>query len=337
MSTATLPDKSRAQAPKQTDQLPAIGGPRLPFHPAIEERFGVDRASWKALVEAVFPNATSVESVILALSYCRARKLDPFKRNVHIVPIYDKNRRCMVDTIWPGIGELRTTAFRTGEYAGRGETIFGPDITKKVGTVEITFPEWAQVVVYRLVQGQRVEFWGPRVYWLETYATVKRDDDTPNEMWATRVRGQIDKCAEAAALRAAFPEEIGGDCISDEVRGAGVMGVDVPSGKVQSSRLNGLLGKETLESTADALDSNPPIVSDESNAAGLDQSGEQSQADDTENENALAGLDQSLSECQTEDDINAVESSYKPGLSARQLGELADSCAKRRKELTKKK
>ena len=80
----------QSEAPKAMERVPALPPPRLPYHPAIEERFGVDRAMWKALVEAVFPNATSTDSVILALSYCRARKLDPFKRNVHIVPIWSK-------------------------------------------------------------------------------------------------------------------------------------------------------------------------------------------------------------------------------------------------------
>lgn len=204
---------------KAKENVPAISAPRLPYHPAIEERFQIDRASWKALVEAIFPNAVSTDSVILALSYCRARKLDPFKRNVHIVPIYNSQLRCMVDTVWPGIGELRTTAFRTGHYAGRGETKFGQDITRKVGQVEMTFPEWAQVTLYRMVGEQRVEFAGPRVYWLETYAVKSRNDDSPNSMWADRPRGQIDKCAEAAALRAAFPEEIG-DYIPEEVQHA---------------------------------------------------------------------------------------------------------------------
>ncbi len=202
----------------------ALCEPRLPFHPMISDRFGIDKAAWKSLVEAIFPNATTINSVVLALSYCRARKLDPFKRCVHIVPIWNSQMGCMVDTIWPGIGELRTTAVRTGEYAGRAATEFGADIEKEWTSADgkkktvVTFPEWAQVSVYRIVKGQRVEFAGPRVYWLETYATTSRADDTPNSMWNTRPRGQIDKCAEAAALRAAFPEEIGSDYISDEVQ-----------------------------------------------------------------------------------------------------------------------
>lgn len=214
-------------AKSDPQHMPSVPS-RIPFHPVAYSSFGIDRGGWKALVEAIFPNAQSADSILLVLGYCRARKLDVFKRNVHIVPIWDSKQNRMVDTIWPGIGELRTTAFRTGEYAGRDATEFGQDITREFcGTVgkgqyakeareTVTFPEWASVTVYRIIRGQRVAFAGPRVYWLETYSTQGRSD-VPNDMWCNRPRGQLDKCAEAAALRAAFPEEVGSDHIVDEV------------------------------------------------------------------------------------------------------------------------
>lgn len=211
-----------------SDRMLAQCAPRIPYHPIMMDRFGIDAAAWKSLVEAVFPGAQSMNSVVLALSYCKARKLDPFKRNVHIVPIWNSQMKTMVDTIWPGIGELRTTAFRTGEYAGRGATEFGPDIEKEWELADktkivVTFPEWAQVTVSRMVQGQRVEFAGPKVYWLETYAVISRKESAPNSMWQTRPRGQLEKCAEAAALRAAFPEEVGQEMIGDEVQHGNVL------------------------------------------------------------------------------------------------------------------
>lgn len=208
--------KPAAQTAKAALTVPS----RLPYTELAFDAFGIGRGEWKALVEAIFPNAQSPESVILALSYCRARKLDPFKRNVHIVPIWNRDLNRMIDTIWPGIGELRTTAFRTGQYAGRDPTTFGETVTKTVGKVEVAFPEWASVTVYRMVEGERRAFAGDRVYWLETYATRKRDDDSPNEMWLNRPVGQITKCAEAAALRAAFPEEVGSEYIPEEVQHA---------------------------------------------------------------------------------------------------------------------
>lgn len=219
MSTVrNQPAQQEPPVNQHSANVPALAGPRLPYHPAIEERFGVDRAAWKALVEAIFPGAQSTESVILALSYCKARNLDPFKRNVHIVPIWDKAKGKLVDTVWPGIGELRTTAFRTGVYAGRDATVFGEDITNTWPVngkeMALTFPMWAQVTVYRMVKGNRVAFQGPRVYWMETFSSNKGGE--PNSMWQKRTRGQLDKCAEASALRAAFPEEIGDDYIDSE-------------------------------------------------------------------------------------------------------------------------
>lgn len=204
-------------------QLAVFYEPRLPYHPAIEKRFGVDKSKWKALCESVFPTASSSDSVVLALSYCQARGLDPMKRVVHIVPIWDKQQNRMVDTVWPGIAELRTTAFRTGQYAGKDETKFGPVITEVVGKTTMTYPEWAQSTVYRMLAGARVAFAGPKVFWLEAYAVRGRNDDSPNTMWESRPFGQIDKCAEAAALRTAFPEEIGSEFIPEEVQGRSVM------------------------------------------------------------------------------------------------------------------
>jgi phage recombination protein Bet len=203
-----------------SDQSTAVvqfQAPRLPFHSAVEERFGVDKSGWKVLCEAVFPAAASPDSVVMALAYCKARNLDIFKKPVQIVPIWDKKRSAMVDTVWPGIAELRTTAMRTGSFAGFDETLFGPMVDADLSGVKVSYPEWAQCCVYRLVGGQRVPFIGPKVYWIETYATAKRDTKAPNSMWAKRPRGQLEKCAEAAALRRAFPEEIGNDIAAEEI------------------------------------------------------------------------------------------------------------------------
>lgn len=170
--------------------------------------------TWKVIKETIFPGASD-ESALMAYDYCKVRKLDVLKRPVHIVPIWDAKAKKMVDTVWQSISELRTTAMRTGQYAGCDETIYGPDVTQKVGTVEIRFPEWAQVIVYRMVAGQRVPFYGSKVRWLETVSTTK--EGNPNAMWKQRPYGQLEKCAEAAALRKAFPEELGNEYCAEEM------------------------------------------------------------------------------------------------------------------------
>jgi phage recombination protein Bet len=179
----------------------------------------------------------------MALSYCKRRKLDVFKRVVHIVSVWDSKARDgkggYVESVWPGIAELRTTAHRTSSYAGCDATVFGPTIEHtfedKVGRDDkeriekyiVRFPEWAQITVYRHLHGKRVGFPGPRVLWMETYATVGKSI-IPNEMWRKRSSGQLEKCAEAAALRKAFPEELGNEIAYEELREIEDLTVTVP-------------------------------------------------------------------------------------------------------------
>ena len=212
-------------------QLVALKPPRLPYHVAVQERFGIDRAGWKALVEAIYPNAETADAIVMALSYCRARNLDPFKRPVHIVPMWSSAAGKMIETVWPGISELRTTAFRTGQYAGLSEPEFGPPIERtfqgRAGrgkskgqerSITLRFPEWCRVTITRELNGKERYFVGPKVYWLEAYGKWA-DTDVPNEMWTNRPVGQLEKCAEAGALRRAFPEEIGNELTADEMEG----------------------------------------------------------------------------------------------------------------------
>ena len=216
---------------------------RLPLPPAA----GVTAQQWRVLTEAIFPSAKTAEAICLALDYCRARRLDVFKRPVHIVPMWNSTLGGEVETVWPSINELQTTAGRTGKWAGMDAPEWGPLITRKFeGTVvgkrgeerqvkaEVTFPEWCSVTVYRLINGERYAFNEP-VFWLEAYARQGRTE-VPNEMWRKRPRGQLHKNAKAASLRAAFPEDIGSDYAAEEMEGretdAGGVVIDADPGSV---------------------------------------------------------------------------------------------------------
>lgn len=201
----------------------------MPMPNGVAKEFGIDANQWRTLVDQIFPTAKSTGAIELALSYCKSRKLDIFKKPVHIVPMYSSVLKREVETVWPSIAEIRTTAARTGEYAGIDEIQYGPerheDFTfdkwvdkKQVSVTEtVTYPEWASVVVYRIVKGQRQPFHA-KVRWKEAYARMGKSD-TPNEMWRKRTFGQIDKCVEAAALRMAFPEETGSMYAAEEMEG----------------------------------------------------------------------------------------------------------------------
>jgi len=216
-----------------------LSGPRLPYHPLIEERFGIDRGTWKFLTDVLYPSAEEPETIINVLAYCKARKLDVLKKPVHVVPVYDKKRSRMVDSVWPSIAEVRITAMRTGHYAGKDETAFGPDKTENLGGVDVTYPEWAQVTVYRFVAGVACAFVGEKVRWKEYYAKAKRDTLAPNDMWKTKTYSQLAKCAEANALRCAFPEEDGGPT-AEEMSGQEVEGLTTVQHELGTSVLTRL-------------------------------------------------------------------------------------------------
>lgn len=176
----------------------------------------------RVMRDALYPGARE-DSVRLVLDYCRARGLDPLKKPVHIVPMWvDGGYR---DVPMPGINSYRVDAARTGEYDGKSEPEFGPDVTRTfAGKVKnkgqwedtektVTFPAWCKVTVMR-----RGKPFVAKEFWTENYATMGKSE-VPNEMWAKRPYGQLAKCAEAQALRMAFPEETGGQPTAEEMEG----------------------------------------------------------------------------------------------------------------------
>jgi phage recombination protein Bet len=199
----------------------------------------------QVLESSIYPGA-KLASIKLVLGWCKAQNKDPMKRPVHIVPMNvkkagTKDQYEWRDVIMPGIGDYRTDAARTGEYAGIGEAKYGPDKTEKLGAVDISYPEWCEISVVRLVQGVPCNFSSGRVYWKETYATAGKETAAPNAMWRKRPRGQLEKCAEAMALRRAFPE-VGAQPTADELEGKtldeGVV-IDGTTGAIQRPQVPG--------------------------------------------------------------------------------------------------
>lgn len=164
----------------------------------------------------------------MVLGYCRAAGLDPFQKPVHIVPMWDRASGGTRDVVMPGVNLYRTQAARSGECAGVTEPEFGPDKTENIGGQNITYPLWCRVTVSRrLPTGEIVNFTA-REFWLENYAVKggKEKSIAPNAMWTKRPYGQIAKCAEAQALRKAFPE-IASAVTADEMEGKAINADDV--------------------------------------------------------------------------------------------------------------
>lgn len=245
-NTQTRPQQRTQTPPPAANKgaVAVIEAPRLAYLPSVKEEFGIGESEWRALVEAVFPMAKSIAAVNMALAYCKHRKLDIFKRPVHIVPIYSTAQRKTVETVWPGISEVRTTAMRTGSYAGMDRPQFGSkikhtfigfkqkendhgDTSREKIEVTLEFPEWCEITVWRFVQGQRVPFPGPRVEWMEIFSRVSFFVNVPNDRWQKAPLQMLEKCAEAAALRRAFPEELGDEFTAEEAQGMADRAIDI--------------------------------------------------------------------------------------------------------------
>ena len=185
----------------------------------------------EVLESSLYPGAKP-QSIGLVLGYCKAAGLDPMLKPVHIVPMWDSKQGAMRDVVMPGIGLYRTQASRTGQFAGMGEPDFGPDITDTIGGLTVTYPEWCRVTVRRALPSGIVAEFTAREYWIENYAVKggKEKSIAPNAMWARRPRGQIAKCAEAQALRKAFPE-LGSMPTADEMEGRALQPDDAPAPK----------------------------------------------------------------------------------------------------------
>ena len=161
----------------------------------------------RVLENSLYPGAKR-ESIELVLAYCRTNGLDPMLRPVYIVPTSVKRPDGTWETrdvLMPGIADYRIKAARSGEYGGKSEPEFGPDVRETLAGVAVTHPAWCRITVRRIVQGQARDFVATE-RWLENYATAKRDSFAPNTTWKKRPYGQLAKCAEAQALRMAFPE-----------------------------------------------------------------------------------------------------------------------------------
>ena len=201
------------------------------------------------LESSLYPGAAH-QSIEMVLGYCEAAKLDVMLKPVHIVPMWDGKAKRMRDVVMPGIGLYRIQAARSGQYAGVSDPEFGEDVTAKVGSRELTYPKSCKVTVRRKMADGSVAEFSAVEFWLENYATAgKRDgqiDHSPNAMWARRPYAQLAKCAEAQALRKAFPE-VGAQPTAEEMDGK----------RVDDDEFNDHLPRRTEQPTE------PPTISGE--------------------------------------------------------------------------
>lgn len=143
----------------------------------------------------------------LFLYQCKRTGLDPLARQIYCIPIGGRM------TIQTSIDGFRVVAERSGSYAGQSEPEFVEDDKGNIICCKVR--------VYRFSnQGLRYEAAVGVAYWTE-YA-----QNSP--MWQKMKHTMISKCAEALALRKAFPQDLSGLYTTDEMQQAQPT-VDIPS------------------------------------------------------------------------------------------------------------
>lgn len=172
-----------------------------------------------ALLKRTVAKGSSDDELMLFLNICRGAQLNPFLHQAHFVPFWDSKAGEERRAIIVGIDGFRSIAESSGNYAGNDDPAFqgeedmevevwqGKDKVKK----KISYPKQATVTVYKIVGGLRNAFTAT-ARWSEYYPGEKKGNQ-----WHKMPYLMLGKCAEALALRKAFPKLLGGLYAQEEM------------------------------------------------------------------------------------------------------------------------
>lgn len=149
------------------------------------------------------------------LHLCQRTQLDPFSRQIYLIGRWDNRQKRKVFTPQTGIDGYRVIAHRviaeTRHTFGYEDTLWCDSNGQwRDVWLSAAAPSAAKVTVLR--NGQR--FSAVALY--REYVQTDRND-TPTRMWASMGANQIAKCAEALALRKAFPHDLAGVYTAEEM------------------------------------------------------------------------------------------------------------------------
>ncbi len=158
------------------------------------------------LIKRTVAEGATDDELELFLHQAKKTGLDPLARQIHFQK-YNTSKGPKVAII-TGIDGYRLVASRTGVYAGNDDPVFDGRIKYSGKDV----PAKATVTVWRIVGGKRCAF-SSSAYWEEYCPPHPRD-----YQWKKMPHVMLAKCAEAAALRKAFPADLSGVYTHEEMQ-----------------------------------------------------------------------------------------------------------------------
>lgn len=191
---------------------------------AVMQEMGNDKL--ELIKKTVAKGATDLE-LELFLHACKRTGLDPLMKQIYAIKRKDRASGEDVMAIQTGIDGYRLIADRTGQYAGSDEPAYV--------VADDGWPDMASVVVYKMVGGVRCPF-GASARW-------KEYNQESGPMWKRMPFLMLGKCAEALALRKAFPAELSGVYTHEEMMQAD----NDPQPKAQAYTANKLTAQAKIQ------------------------------------------------------------------------------------------
>lgn len=165
-----------------------------------------------ALVQLGLAEAPDADRLVF-LHVAQRVGLDPFARQIYMIGRDDQGGKKW--TIQTGIDGFRVIAERNPQYAGQTPVQWcGEDGQWTDVWLSKKSPSAARVGIIRHDRAEPIY----ATCLFDEFAQTKRDGQL-NTMWKTKGAHMIGKCAEAGALRKAFPQDMAGLVTDDEAAG----------------------------------------------------------------------------------------------------------------------